>query len=193
MLDHIPAYGWVEANSMLYSFVRERAAGKIKAILAAVRGGGDESTTPAPAPNASAVPGTQPVAAPPAPPSYSDRLTVALLAKIQDECGQRGVKFMILDVPTWNSRTWFESQFPHEAAKGAKFDIVSPLAAFKPHLGEKLFWEKGHYHFTILGCQLVGEALSDHILQEKLLDATAATTKGFDAGGAAAFSPARGL
>jgi hypothetical protein len=175
MLDRIPGYSWIEANSMLYSFVRETIAKKVKSILAAVHGGSD-------APAASAEDGgsaseAQPAAAPTAEPTYSDRLTVALLAKIQEECQQKGIKLLILDVPTWTSRTRFLSQFPHAAAEGVvKLDVVSPLDTFKPHLGEKLFWERGHFHFTVLGCRLVGEVLSDHILREKLLDANSPST-----------------
>jgi hypothetical protein len=167
MLDHIPGYSWLEANSMLYAFVRERAAGKMKDLLAATRGGGGPAVAPVPVLNGTIGPATRPAAVP----SYSERLTVALLAQIRDDCEQHGAKFLILDIPTWRSRTQFASRLPLLPSEGAaKLDVVSPLNVFKSHVGEKLFWERGHYHFTVLGCQLVGQVLAEQILNEKLLE-----------------------
>ncbi|HEY2586779.1 MAG TPA: hypothetical protein VGI81_13630, partial [Tepidisphaeraceae bacterium] len=56
------------------------------------------------------------------------------------------------------------------ASEAGRFDVVSPLKVFAAHRGEKLFWERGHNHFTILGCRLVGELLAQRILEENLLD-----------------------
>jgi hypothetical protein len=173
MLDRIPGYGWVEANSHLYSFVREAAAGKVKDILVAMHGQGPADDPSAAKPDA-ATPATtsSPTTAPSVvEPSYSERLAVALLAQIKAESQSNGAKLLILDVPTWISRTKWISQFPPSAQTApSRFDVVSPLPLFEQHVGEKLFWERGHYHFTIVGCRLVGQALAERILQEKLLE-----------------------
>jgi len=170
MLDHIPGYEWIEANSQLYSFVREKTAGKVKDILLALHGGGEApagSSASAPPATTQSAPTTKPAGAP----KYEDRLAAALLKQIQDETEQHGAKLLILDVPTWISRTHFLSNFPHAAAAElGSFDVVSPLPVFAQHRGDKLFWEHGHFHFTVEGCQLVGKLLAQHILDHKLLD-----------------------
>lgn len=173
MLEHIPGYSWIEANSQLYSFVREDTASRVKSFLAEEQGGGDmpvnNPATPAQG-NATTAP------APAAPPTYSERLTIALLNQIRLECSERNIPFLILEVPNTINRTTFLSEFPYAASREVGgFDVVSPMNIFKQHLGEKLFTERGHFHFTILGCRLVGEELAKHIEQEKLLDPRAST------------------
>jgi len=177
MLDHIPGYGWIEANSELYSFVRETTAGKVKQLLLTVRGGDDpgpaqDNPAPMPEPSRLTTPSpTQPTTQSAPPPTYPQRLAVALLKRIRDESEQRGARLLILDVPTWTSRTHFYSQFPYAAlAEAGRFDVISPLDVFAAHRGEKLFWERGHYHFTIVGCRLVGQMLARHVLQGNHLD-----------------------
>lgn len=170
MLDRIPGYSWMEANSQLYSFVRETTASKVKHLLVAIRGSEEpavpQDLPPAPAARIASPPATQ--SAPQ--PGYSELLTAALLKRIQDESAQHGAPLLILDIPTWISRTHFITQFPHTAvSEEGRFDVVSPLKVFAAHRGEKLYWERGHNHFTILGCRLVGELLARHILGEKLL------------------------
>jgi hypothetical protein len=170
VLDRVPGYNWVEANSQLYSFAREMTAFRVKAMLLALRGSEEPAVTQehsAPDGPAAAQPGTR--AAPP-PLSYPQLLTAALLKQVQDESKQHGAPLLMLNIPTWVSRTHFISLFPRAALDEAgRFDVVSPLDVFAQHRGEKLYWERGHYHFTVAGCRLVGELLARHILDEQLL------------------------
>lgn len=169
MLDRVPGYNWVEANSQLYSFVRETAASKVKALLVAIRGSEEPAVAESQAAAAPSTPRPSTQAAPQ--PTYPQLLAAALLKRIQDESAQHGAPLLILDVPTWISRTHFVSQFPFDAtSEVGRFDVVSPLNVFAQHRGQKLFWERGHNHFTILGCRLVGELLAHRILAENLLD-----------------------
>jgi hypothetical protein len=171
MLNHVPGYNWVEANSQLYSFVRETTAAKVKGLLLALRGSEEPAASQGATPPAAAPAATQPTTQAAPQPTYPELLAAALLKRIQDESEQHGARLLILDVPTWVSRTHFFSQFPRAAAAEAgRFDVVSPLDVFAAHRGEKLFWERGHYHFTVVGCRLVGELLARHILDEKLLE-----------------------
>ena len=168
MLESIPGYSWVEANSQLYSFIREETAGRVKDFLAQEQGGGSMPPANGPAP-AQANATTQP-ARPAGPPTYGERLTVALLNEIRLECGQKNIPFLILEVPNTVNRMTFLSEFPYEASREVGgFDVVSPMDIFTQHLGQKLFWERGHHHFTILACRLVGDELAQHILEQKLL------------------------
>ena len=166
LLDHIPGYGWIEANSELYSFLRERAAKQVKALLLALHG----NPAPAAATTSQRAPAVAPTTAPAVRP-YPERLVAALLKRIQDESAAHHCRLLILDIPSQLTRTDFYSQFPRAAVdEVGSFDVVSPLPAFRAYRGEKLFWEKGHFHFTVLGCRVVGKVLADHILKDHLLD-----------------------
>ena len=168
-LERIPGYSWIEANSQLYTFLREQTAGRVKDLLARDQEGGDAGTNqPASSPGATAAAAA---ARPDRPPAYADRLTAALLNETRNECSVRGIPFLVLEVPTRVTRTEFRSQFPYAAAgEFGGFDVVSPMELFARHRGEKLFWEQGRAHFSILACHLVGAQLAEHILREKLLD-----------------------
>ena len=153
-LESIPGYLWMERNCQLYSFVREQTAGKLQDLMAGT-----------------SAPQHPPTTRPTGPPSYRERLAVALMKEIQDECEARGTRLLILDIPRRYSRTEFASEFPGPAAVGdVHFDVVSPLDEFRhDHAGEKLFWEHGNGHMTIVACEVVGRMLADQILQENLL------------------------
>jgi hypothetical protein len=160
-LEAIPGYRWMERNSQLYTFLREKTAGKLEEFLAG------NAYVPKWKQLAGSLP---PTTAPTGPPSDADRLAVALLKEIQDECAQRGIKLLMLDVPTRFSRTDFLDEFPYTAAhRVADFDVISPLESFKAYYGQKLFWEEGYFHFTPLACRVVGHLLADHILKNQLL------------------------
>jgi hypothetical protein len=154
-LEQIPGYVWMERNCQLYSFIREKTAGKL-----------DDLMPGAPAVHA------MPAAIPVGPPSYREQLAVALLQSIQEECEKNGAKLLIFDVPSRFSRMEFASEFPTTAARGvAQFDVVSPLEEFCTNLkGEKLFWEHGNGHLTVIASHVSGKLLADHMLKRKLLD-----------------------
>ncbi len=60
--------------------------------------------------------------------------------------------------------------FPAHLLNGpTQFHICNPMADFKEHHGERLYWEKEHGHFTPLGCKVVGESLARTVLESGLL------------------------
>jgi len=180
LLFSFPPYRWMGENSHLYSFARERLAGMVKDALMVMKQQKPTTKKEAPRtappqtqPAAGVLPSTQPATRPIAPPPLSvpASLTVSLIEAIGAEARSHGATFLILDVPRRIDRVRFVSAFP-EKAPGVPFDfpVCSPLEALRAYKGELLFWEKSHYHFTPLGCRIVGETLAQHILKHGLLE-----------------------
>lgn len=151
VLYRIPGYRFLSENSQLYSFIREWTAMKIKDLLAFWRGRQavleEGDTSPA-----------QSVQ------QYREELTAALLAKMQEECRQRNIPFLVLDIPRVHGRTEFRSVFPMEKVSSLQLDYYSPIQDFLRYAGRKIFTEKGHFHLTPLGCRIVARGLADYIL-----------------------------
>ncbi len=146
-------YRFLADNSNLYNLVRDSAGRTVRRILVKVR-----TTRPLPS-----GPGDAP------PPSKED-LTMALLKEIQRVSQAHGAAFLILDIPNPMSRTEFHSVFPVSGKEDVGvFDIVSPTKNLETAKGQKVFWERSQGHFTPLGCDLVGQALAQHIVEKGLL------------------------
>ncbi len=146
-------YRFLADNSNLYNLVRDWAGATVKRILVKVR-----TRKPLPC-------GTDDLPKP----SKTD-LTVALLKEIKRVSQARGAAFLILDIPVRVSRTKFTSDFPVLGKEDAGvFDIVSPIKKLETARGEKVYWERSHGHFTPLGCDLVGQALAQHIAENGIL------------------------
>jgi len=151
-LERIPTYRWLEGNSQLYTFVREKAAGWAQAALQ-LRGGwksNREATEQ----------------------EIHDRtqLAVALLQAILDRSTAAGAPLLVLDVPCRRSRTDFEPSFPWGPDGDSHgLRVISPIARFEEHRGQLLSWERSHGHFTPLGCRVVGRVLADAIVEQRLL------------------------
>jgi hypothetical protein len=95
------------------------------------------------------------------------RLTIVLLEEIQCQYRQHGAGLLI----SRYSRTEFYSMSPTHLLNGPmRFRLYNPMADFKQHYGEKLYWEKEHGHFTPLGCKVVGEGLARTVLDSGLLE-----------------------
>jgi len=159
VLDRYAIYRWAAAHSHLYSFIREWSAGQIKSILFSI-----QSKAPQEKPSSSEEKEI------PSKDNYPQKLCLALLQEINKECASAGAKFLVLDIPSWRSRTKFVSRFPsYESNTVQQFLVFSPIETFKEHSGELIYWEHSHFHFTPLGCRLVGEGLAKLILKHKLL------------------------
>ncbi len=156
------AYCWLAGECQLYSFAREKAAGLVKyQLLPLVRSitnarveqkAGDGS--------ADAQDDVQP---------YAQRLTAALVKEIAGEAQENGAAFLVLPIPARRSRTEFVSGFP-SLESPASFVIYDPIEDFNKYEGQILYREKGHGHFTPLGCEIVGKGLAKTIVAEGLLD-----------------------
>lgn len=101
---------------------------------------------------------------------YQTELTIALLKEIDRTARSRGAQFLILEIPIRESRTTFRDAFPREIG-GTTFGlpVVSPIEKFRQNVGEMIYWERSHGHFTPHGSRLVGHVLADHILRSKAL------------------------
>ncbi len=162
LLFRFAGYRWLAGNSHLYCCVRERTAYFVKWTLMPVRRELTQIRRPAP-PSGQEQPK----------PRHDSlgELAVALLAEIQRQCHQRGAELLILDIPSRSGRTKFYPTFPTDhMSEQTRFHIYSPIADFKQHYGEKLYWEKAHGHFTPLGCRIVGEGLARMVLERGLLE-----------------------
>jgi len=155
------AYRLVAGHSQLYGCLREKAAELVKyRILPAIR----KLSNPSLATNKT----DSDVNAPQT--RYSERLVMALLTEIQSQCQKHDAGLVILDIPSWRSRTEFESRFPYCLNDEGKLKVVNLKEKLETEKGRKLFWEKAHFHLTPLGCELAGEALAECIIKNHLLE-----------------------
>ncbi len=146
-------YRFLADNSNLYNLVRDWAGVTVKGILVKMRA---KKPRPAATDNS--------------PKPSKEDLTIALLKEIKRVSQAHGAAFLILDIPYNTSRTEFASDFPALGKEDAGvFDIVSPIKKLETANGRKVYWERSHKHFTPLGCDLVGQALAQHIAEHGLL------------------------
>lgn len=158
----LAAFRWLAVHSHLYCCLREKAAVFVKTqLMPATRG---LRTLRAAESEPDGEQGKQRG-------DYRKRLAIALLTKIQRQCREHGAEMLILDIPTWRSRTDFHSTFQADQLDDpTQFHVYNPIADFKQYYGKKLYWEKAHGHFTPLGCRIVGEGLARMALELGLLE-----------------------
>ncbi len=160
LVSSFGAVRWLAIHSHLYCCLREEAAqfAKFKFLPAWRR-------------LTNVRPKAGPRSAVGQPDGYPERLALALLAEMQQQCRWHGAELLILDIPSRLSRTEFRSTFPTEhLSDGMQFHRYNPIADFGQYYGQKLYWEKEHGHFTPLGCRIVGEGLGRTILENGLLE-----------------------
>ena len=96
-------------------------------------------------------------------------LSLALLERIQDSCGDHGVGFFIAEVPTNPNPGVFKPSFPYEAMKksGYAFDVINPIPVFEQFRdssdGGLIYWQKSAGHWTPLGTSAMAEAIADYL------------------------------
>lgn len=155
-LEAIPAYRWMSEHSQIYAGLRENAAAFVKVLLARISLRTSAAET--------GEQGVDPVEE-----DVASRLTATLIAEARRITLAAGSDWYMFDVPTRRSRTEFASllgrmDLPPEVLART----VSVLPAFEAHAGPdtKLYYEKGHLHFTPLGNRLAAEALFELIRQD---------------------------
>ncbi len=146
-------YRFLAENSNFYNFFRDWAGSTIKSWMAKSKSkktaANNENT------NSS---------------NEKEKLTIAILNRIKQIAKKNNAEFLILDIPVRHSRKVFISTFPYEyLPKDSTFHIFSPINLFSNGNGEKIYWEKSHGHFTPLGCNMVGNALKNYIVDHHLL------------------------
>ena len=161
-LESIPAFRWVSENSQIYAGAREKAAVMVKRLLAdinlranAAEGDGAEVEAEAEGGGAEAARG--------------HRLTAALIGLSRRVAEDAGASWYLFDVPTRRSRTEFISTlYRMDLSPDLAGRAVSPLPLFAAAAGPdvKLFYERGHLHFTPLGNRLAAQALFERITRD---------------------------
>lgn len=161
-LEQFRIYCWLEQYSHLYAFARESASRNLKSLMERWQGVGSVVV--------GAVERDLVLDRKAETSELQDRrkdLSVALLKKIKDLSEANGAKCLFLCIPTRFSRTQFSCDFPRDENGGTYgLDLIDPVPLFEEHEGELLFWERSHFHFTPLGCRLVADLLSDHLVTQ---------------------------
>ena len=162
-------YRWLIENSQLYSAVRERAGVFTKSLLANLRrkdaqqDGSDDTAMSI----ATAAPQAEPLSIGTAP------LDRALVEATRDAATAIGAHFLLFEVPTRSTRTYFKSPLAKYLPDLTGVDIASPMAAFtaaaRPDL--KLYQEKGQMHWTARGNALAADVAAADIVRRGWLDA----------------------
>ena len=187
-LMQVPGYRWLIENSQLYSAVRERAAVAIKALLAKLRGGAVAGDTDPLGLAASDTPAPEFADAllPPRGQGHGNpRLDLALLRASRDAAGGMGAHFLLFDIPIFRSRTEFLSPQALYLGDLPGFEMVSPQQDFTAagSGSTKLYWEKGHLHWTPRGNALAASVAARAIAARGWL-AGCRDAKAFELGGA---------
>lgn len=157
-LEKIPLYQYIEENSHFYTYFREMASVKTKAVLSAIYSNQRN-------PNSHNDVAVQQ--------DYSKRLTLALLDQIQNVCIQNKIKFMIFDIPARQTRegyTKYYSEFPLtiEDAQN-RYSFFSPIENFEKAENIVLYRKIGHGHFNPMGNDIAGKGLAEFIARNQLL------------------------
>lgn len=160
-LHRIPLYPFMADNSQVYNMLRDWAGVTVKRWLTKIR------TLSMKKPVTSDSQKDNGLA------RYKIELSMALLDEIRNVSNKAGAEFVILEIPGRLSRTEFRSLFPHDVAQKYHFRIVSPIERFADAKGRKVYWERGHGHWTPLGTDMVGEVLADYIAKNHLLEGKA--------------------
>jgi len=159
VLEAIPAFRWVSENSQIYAGAREKAAVMVKRLLADINlranaAEGDGADLEAEGGGVA---------------TRGHRLTGALIGLSRRVAEDAGASWYLFDVPSRRSRTEFIStlyrmDLPADLAGRA----VSPLPGFRDTAAPdvKLFYERGHMHFTPLGNRLAARAIFDQVSRD---------------------------
>ena len=160
-LEAIPAFRWVSENSQIYAGAREKAALMVKKLLVDINMRANAAEDEG-APETGAEDGV-------AEATRGHRLTAALIGLSRRVAEDAGASWYLFDVPTRRSRTEFISTLHRmNLAPDLAGRAVSPLPLFEAAAGPevKLFYERGHLHFTPLGNRLAARALFERIIRD---------------------------
>lgn len=164
----VPGYRWLIENSHLYSAVRERAGMMAKAFLAQLRGQQAAAQIDAEAFQSWEGYETMPSLLPPRGPGQGNaELDYALIRAVQAEAKAEGAQFLLFDIPTRRNRMEYVSAIETFLGQPAGIVTASPLDTFamaaRPE--RKLYWEKGHIHWTPDGNALAAAVAADAVVR----------------------------
>ena len=152
-------YRWLAGESHFYNWFRGWAATTIKDLL--VKRNDSSEKAQAIDTVAKEIESKQP--------SRKEILSLMLLKEVEKVAENNQAKMLIIEIPTRKTRTDFRSSL-NEYLRD-KFYIVSPLNELQKsaQAGNLIYHENSHGHFTPLGCKIIGEVLTEHIIHERLL------------------------
>lgn len=151
-LGQFAIYRFLIENSQLYSAIREAAANQIKLFMVAL----SRKQLEEPTDESEKLIEKN---------SYATRLSVHLLQEAKRLSNTANAFFCVLDIPSNRSRVKFESTLSNfEPEIREQLKMFSPIQTFTAASNPetKLFFERGHFHLTPLGNQL----LTDYFLSE---------------------------
>jgi hypothetical protein len=154
-------YRAIADNSQLYAFVRERAAGAVKALLVAMQ---DAKRGHKDAPEAQATSVAREGAA--SEPSADSMLSGLLVREMMREVTADGASFLVVDIPERDTRERVRSvwdSLPADLVQDVPVyhaaDALQPLLS--PH--SSVFFEKGHWHLVPVAVSAVSAALAGRV------------------------------
>ena len=164
-------YRLMVEKSHFYSFLREWAGARAKVLLTSYRqlkGNLGEliSKADAPKPEHSGGDGREKATLSPA------QLSMDIVEHAQEVIENDGKSFYLVEIPGFGNRTKFTStlsELPAERLRG--INSIPMLEAFEEAKGAdtRLFFEKGHFHYTPLGNGVAAREVSDRLQSDGVL------------------------
>ncbi len=160
-LYKIPLFIPISENSHIYNWARDEAGRKIKILFSEFRNLQTKFAVKRPKAESNVKNRDD----------YSEKLTIVLLKKMEEECKKINSKFVVFDIPNQKERFKFYSVFPKKNNNFPIEYIVSPIEIFHKNIvkSELLINERSHFHFTPKACRLAGQVLSEYIINNNLL------------------------
>ncbi len=156
-LYRFPLYIWLENNSHLYSWIREKTAALTKEVLVSISGfkvSSGQSDLKDLGPKV----------------SYEDKLTIALLKETQWQVEQRGAKFFVFVIPDPAPPAGFTLAFPHQLLQTPDtMQIINVIPELEKYKNDRLYWDKSHWHFTPRACGIVGRNIAKYMLENEII------------------------
>lgn len=155
-LYQFSVYLWLENNSHLYTWIREKMAALTKEILVGI--------------NSLKVVNKQKVVQELGKDmSYEDRLTIALLKEIRLRVEKNGASFFVFVIPDPALPHGFTLAFPRKLLDDPQgMSIVNVVSQLEKYKNERLYWDKSHWHFTPRACGIVGRSLAEYLLKKRV-------------------------
>lgn len=164
----VPGYRWLIENSHLYSAVRERVGMMAKSFLAQLRGQqAAAQTDPEAFQNWGGYAAMPSLLPPRGPGQGSAELDYALIQAVQAEAEADGARFLLFDIPTRRNRMEYISAIETFLGQPAGIVTASPLDDFAmaARPDRKLYWEKGHIHWTPAGNAMAAAVAADAVVK----------------------------
>ena len=163
-------FNLLSERSNAFVFLKEQATVAVKRSMEAKNEARAETEPP------DARPAAQPPASPHADSPRLEqrkRLTAAILERVEELLTARGIPFVLQIIPSQpgGPDLPLDDRFPYEHFDSTHVHVVSMAKHLAPFVGkELLYWQRSHAHWTPFSHSLSAKALSQVIVEQKLLD-----------------------